>query len=96
MRVTAYGGDRVLGGVIALLASTLAAAQPVQKLPEGAGALGKGPTAIVLPGYADAPRPPAFNEAKRREVLQQSTIVDDAVPQPAFLGQTREIGRAHV
>ena len=30
-----------------------------------------------------------LNEAKRREVLQQSTIVDDAVPQPAFLGQTR-------
>ncbi|HVY63790.1 MAG TPA: PQQ-dependent sugar dehydrogenase, partial [Gammaproteobacteria bacterium] len=79
----------LLGSAIAALIAATAAAQTIQRLPEGAGALGKGPDAIVLPGYADAPRPPAFDEAKRREVLQQSTLVDDAVPQPAFLGQTR-------
>jgi len=64
-------------------------AQTIQRLPEGAGAIGKGPTALVLPGYEDVPRPPAFDEAKRREVLQQSTLVDDYTPQPAFVGQTR-------
>jgi glucose/arabinose dehydrogenase len=58
-------------------------------LPVGAGAIDKGPDAIVLSGYEDAPRPPAFDEQKRREVLEQSTFVDDHTPQPAFLGQTR-------
>ena len=89
MRALSYGRECVLALSAAVLAAGPAAAQTVQKLPEGAGALGKGPDAIVLPGYADAPRPPAFDEAKRKEVLQQSTIVDDATPQPAFLGQTR-------
>src|SRR5262245_45242632 len=79
----------VVGAVAALLVAGTAAAQTVQKLPEGAGAIGKGPDAIVLPGYADVPRPPAFDEAKRKEVLQQSTLVDDASPQPAFVAQTR-------
>jgi glucose/arabinose dehydrogenase len=69
--------------------SPVAAQTAIQKLPVGAGALGKGPDAIVLPGYEDAPRPPAFDEQKRREVVEQSTFVDDHTPQPAFLGQTR-------
>lgn len=64
-------------------------AQSLQQLPVGAGALGKGPTAIVLPGYEDAPRPPAFTAETRQEVLRQSTLFDDHTPQPAFIGQTR-------
>jgi glucose/arabinose dehydrogenase len=78
--------------VAAALLSTLqpvSAQTGIQELPVGAGAVGKGPDAIVLPGYEDAPRPPAFDEQKRREVLEQSTFVDDYTPQPAFLGQTR-------
>jgi hypothetical protein len=72
MRVVSYGRERMLGLGLALLVAGAAAAQTVQKLPEGAGAIGKSPDAIVLPGYADVPRPPAFDEAKRREVLQSS------------------------
>ena len=40
----------------------------IQTLPIGAGAIGKGPTAVVLPGYEDTPRPPAF-DAKMRAAL---------------------------
>jgi len=89
MRVVTW---RCITGVTAALLSTLAplsAQTGIQKLPIGAGAVGKGPDAIVLPGYEDAPRPPAFDEQKRREVLEQATFVDDHTPQPAFLGQTR-------
>ena len=64
-------------------------AQQIQQLPVGAGALGTGPNAIVLPGYEDAPRPPAFTAETRAEVLRQSMLVDDYTPQPAFAGQTR-------
>jgi glucose/arabinose dehydrogenase len=67
----------------------IAWSQDIQKLPVGAGAAGKGPDAIVLPGYADVPRPPAFTAEVRAEVLRQSTLIDDYTPQPAFLGQTR-------
>jgi glucose/arabinose dehydrogenase len=69
--------------------ATVSAQRAVQTLPPGAGAIGKGPDAIVLPGYEDVPRPPAFDAAKRAEVLQQSTLVDDYHPQPAWAGQTR-------
>jgi glucose/arabinose dehydrogenase len=74
---------------MALCAGAASAQRTVQTLPVGAGAIGKGPDAIVLPGYEDAPRPPAFDAAKRAEVLQQSTLVDDHHPQPAWAGQTR-------
>lgn len=83
---------RRIAVVAAALLSTLqpvSAQTGIQQLPVGAGAIGKGPDAIVLPGYEDAPRPPAFDEQKRREVLEQSTFVDDYTPQPAFLGQSR-------
>jgi aldose sugar dehydrogenase len=78
----------VIAALLALLDSA-SAQTGIQKLPVGAGAIDKGPDAIVLPGYEDAPRPPAFDEQKRREVLEQSAFVDDHTPQPAFLGQTR-------
>jgi glucose/arabinose dehydrogenase len=61
----------------------------VQKLPPGAGAIGKGPDALVLKGYEDVPRPPAFSEAKRAEVAEQEKAVDNYTPQPAWAGQTR-------
>ena len=61
----------------------------IQKLPAGAGAIGKGPDAIVLPGYEDVPRPPAFNDKVRAEVAEQSKFIDDYAPQPAWAGQTR-------
>jgi glucose/arabinose dehydrogenase len=88
MRVVTWQRIVVVACLLAAL-SSVTAQTPVQKLPVGAGALGKGPDAIVLPGYEDAPRPPAFDEQKRREVVEQSTFVDDHTPQPAFLGQTR-------
>ena len=57
--------------------------------PAGAGAIGKGPDAIVLPGYEDVPRPPAFTEAVRKVAREQEQAIDNYTPQPAFAGQTR-------
>jgi glucose/arabinose dehydrogenase len=91
MRALNTGHRRFAGPFLFLccLCAATAASQEIQKLPVGAGAIGKGPDAIVLPGYADVPRPPAFTAEVRAEVLRQSTLVDDYHPQPAFLGQTR-------
>lgn len=89
MRIVLRRRAFVVASWLLLTAGSAAAQTRVQTLPVGAGSLGKGPDAIVLPGYEDAPRPPAFDEPKRREVLEQSTYVDDHTPQPAFLGQTR-------
>jgi glucose/arabinose dehydrogenase len=63
--------------------------KPIQKLPVGAGAIGKGPDAIVLKGYEDVPRPPAFNDAVRAENARIIQLVDNYTPQPAWAGQTR-------
>lgn len=84
-------GLRLAAGSLLLSCTCAATAwgQSVQTLPAGAGAIGKGPNAIVLPGYEDAPRPPAFTAETRAEVLRQSMLVDDYTPQPAFIGQTR-------
>jgi glucose/arabinose dehydrogenase len=60
-----------------------------QVLPIGAGAIGKGPDAITLPGYEDAPRPPAFTAETRAESARQAALVDNYTPQPAWAGQTR-------
>ena len=60
-----------------------------QKLPAGAGALGKGPDAITLPGYEDVPRPPAFTAEVSAEAAVQAEAYDTYVPQPAWAGQTR-------
>ena len=57
--------------------------------PVGAGAIGKGPDAIVLPGYEDVPRPPAFTDATRKLAREQEQAIDNYTPQPAFAGQTR-------
>ena len=62
---------------------------PIQKLPIGAGAIGKGSDAITLPGYEDVPRPPAFNDAVRAENARITELVDNYTPQPAWAGQTR-------
>ena len=61
----------------------------IQTLPVGAGAIGKGPTAIVQPGYEDAPRPPAFDAKMRGLVAELDKAVDTYTPQPAWAGQTR-------
>ena len=74
---------------LALAGHALIAQTKVQKLPVGAGAIGKGPDAIVLPGYEDVPRPPAFNDAIRALAKQQEAAIDNYTPQPAFAGQTR-------
>ncbi len=74
---------------LALAAQALIAQTKVQKLPVGAGAIGKGPDAIVLPGYEDVPRPPAFTEAVRKVAREQEQAIDNYTPQPAFAGQTR-------
>jgi glucose/arabinose dehydrogenase len=60
-----------------------------QTLPIGAGAIGKGPDALTLPGYADVPRPPAFTAKTRAEIAEMMMIVDNYTPQPAWAGQTR-------
>jgi len=81
---------RAIVASLALLAVSNAHSQVTpQKLPIGAGAIGKSAGAIVLPGYEDVPRPPAFDATVRAEVLRQSTLVDDHHPQPAWAGQTR-------
>ena len=84
-------GHRVFAGAFLplLLCAGTAWSQSIQTLPTGAGAIGKGPDAIVLPGYEDVPRPPAFTAETRTEVGRQSQLVDDHRPQPAFMGQTR-------
>ena len=74
---------------LALAAHGLIAQTKVQKLPVGAGAIGKGPDAIVLPGYEDVPRPPAFTDAVRKIAREQEQAIDNYTPQPAFAGQTR-------
>ena len=74
---------------LALAAQGLIAQTKVQKLPAGAGAIGKGPDAIVLPGYEDVPRPPAFTDATRKLAREQEQAIDNYTPQPAFAGQTR-------
>src|SRR5688572_24219877 len=74
---------------VALLTAGAMWAQTIQQLPVGAGAIGKGPDAIVLPGYEDVPRPPAFTDAIRAIVKEQEALVDNYTPQPAWAGQTR-------
>src|SRR5687768_9098073 len=75
--------------VLALVTPGLWAQAKVQKLPVGAGAIGKGPDAIVLKGYEDVPRPPAFTEKVRALAREQEQAIDTYTPQPAFAGQTR-------
>ena len=79
-----------LSGELALLAGEVFTQGPaIQKLPIGAGAIGKGPDALTPPGYEDVPRPPAFNDAVRKENARIIQLVDNYTPQPAFVGQTR-------
>jgi glucose/arabinose dehydrogenase len=75
--------------VMMLVAQGLSAQNKVQTLPIGAGAIGKGPDAIVLKGYEDVPRPPAFTDAVRKLAREQEEAIDNYTPQPAFAGQTR-------
>ena len=75
--------------VVALIVAGVWAQGRIQTLPPGAGAIGKGPTAIVLPGYEDAPRPPAFDAKMRAYVVELDKAVDYYTPQPAWPGQTR-------
>ena len=79
-----------LAGVLLLLAGDVwTQGSAIQKLPIGAGAIGKGPDALTPPGYEDVPRPPAFNDAVRKENARIIQLVDNYTPQPAFAGQTR-------
>src|SRR5262245_58597561 len=75
--------------VLALTVGGVLAQNRPQTLPAGAGATGKGSDAVVLRGYEDVPRPPAFNDKKRAEVAEQEKAVDTYTPQPAWAGQTR-------
>ena len=75
--------------VMMLVAQGLWAQGKIQTLPVGAGAIGKGPDAIVLKGYEDVPRPPAFTDAVRKVAREQEEAIDTYTPQPAFAGQTR-------
>ena len=75
--------------VLAMTAAAVWAQSQIQKLPAGAGAIGKGPDALTPRGYEDVPRPPAFNDAKRAETAEQERAVDNYTPQPAWAGQTR-------
>ena len=75
--------------VLALTVGGVRGQVKIQTLPVGAGAVGKGPTAIVLPGYEDAPRPPAFDAKMRALVAELDKAVDTYTPQPAWAGQTR-------
>jgi glucose/arabinose dehydrogenase len=78
------------GALLATLAAVAVWAQAKpQTLPPGAGAIGKGPDAIVLPGYEDVPRPPAFTDKTRALAREQEEAVDNYTPQPAWAGQTR-------
>ena len=77
-----------LFGVLALARRRRVHARPaIQKLPMGAGAIGKGPDALTPPGYEDVPRPPAFNDAVRKENARIIQLVDNYTPQPAFAGR---------
>jgi glucose/arabinose dehydrogenase len=79
-----------LAGALVMLAGDVWTQGPaIQKLPVGAGAIGKGPDALTPPGYEDVPRPPAFNDAVRKENARIIQLVDNYTPQPAFAGQTR-------
>jgi glucose/arabinose dehydrogenase len=86
-----HGLWRVVGGtvVLALTVVALWALSKPQTLPFGAGAIGKGPDALVLPGYEDVPRPPSFNDKTRVVAREQEELVDSYTPQPAWAGQTR-------
>jgi glucose/arabinose dehydrogenase len=75
--------------VLGLTVAGVWAQNTPQVLPIGAGAIGKGPDAITLPGYEDAPRPPAFTAETRAESARQAALVDYYTPQPAWAGQTR-------
>ena len=75
--------------VLALTVGNPWAQTKPQTLPIGAGAIGKGPDAIVLPGYEDVPRPPAFTAEIRAESNRQASLVDYYTPHPAWPGQTR-------
>jgi len=77
------------GAVAFVLAVALRGQGKSQTLPPGAGAIGKGPDALVLPGYEDVPRPPAFTDKTRALVREQDEAVDNYTPQPAWAGQTR-------
>jgi glucose/arabinose dehydrogenase len=88
------GLTRTMGGAALILALALSVAalwaqSKPQTLPIGAGAIGKGPDALVLPGYPDVPRPPAFTEKTRALAREQEELVDSYTPQPAWAGQTR-------
>src|SRR6187399_2834025 len=80
-----------IGACVALALGVhgLSAQTKIQTLPPGAGAIGKGPDAIVLPGYEDVPRPPAFTDKTRALAREQEEAVDNYTPQPAWAGQTR-------
>ena len=79
----------VAGTVVLLAGEAWTQGPAIQTLPIGAGAIGKGPTAIVLPGM------------RMRRGLRRSTrrcgpwyaeldkVVDTYTPQPAWAGQTR-------
>ena len=83
-------GSLAIGAAAVVLAiATVRAQSAPQTLPLGAGAIGKGPDAIVLRGYEDVPRPPAFTDKVRAEVAEQEAAYDTYIPQPAWAGQTR-------
>jgi len=75
--------------VVASALVVLRAQNKPQTLPVGAGAIGKEPDALVLPGYEDVPRPPAFTDKTRATAREQEEAVDNYTPQPAWAGQTR-------
>jgi aldose sugar dehydrogenase len=75
--------------VLGLIVQGLWAQSKPQTLPVGAGAIGKGPDALVLKGYEDVPRPPAFTDKTRELAREQEQAYDTYTPQPAFAGQTR-------
>ena len=79
----------VAGTVVLLAGEAWTQGPAIQKLPIGAGAIGKGPDALTPPGYEDVPRPPAFTDAVRKENARITQLVDNYTPQPAFAGQTR-------
>jgi glucose/arabinose dehydrogenase len=84
-----YVGATGLVVVLVLVGQSLWAQNKPQTLPVGAGAIGKGPDAIVLKGYEDVPRPPAFTDKTRALAKEQEEAIDNYTPQPAFAGQTR-------
>ena len=79
----------VAGALVLPVGNVWTQGPAIQKLPVGAGAIGKGPDALTPPGYEDVPRPPAFTDAVRKENARITLLVDNYTPQPAFAGQTR-------